>query len=334
MTLIAGFKCDDGYVICSDSQETVRRGGSESRVTRQKLEAKRCGNFSLAIAGSGNYGRVIDACVEWLQQGVSNTQLSTLAALKEFIQHEIREFNKVHAKDYKPTERRMELLIGASTQVSPYEAALWISRASLLREVSTYALTGYNDERYEYAVQNMYRNDQNIAQGIFLGIYVMLLAERTCDSVMRPVSVAVIKGSGITLENQEKINELTTRVQLFSAQFDQMFLACPDTGLQNTAFSDRLKEFVKTIVHLRTEYVSEWVGKAVDTGLDKVIEQWNLVPTGTTIILDAQNAEHVRLQQMIADSLRQNENGKQTKDRLLSNLQVILEIVRNAFASM
>jgi len=37
MTLIAGFKCGDGFVICADSQETVTRDGYDQRVTRQKL---------------------------------------------------------------------------------------------------------------------------------------------------------------------------------------------------------------------------------------------------------------------------------------------------------
>jgi hypothetical protein len=170
--------------------------------------------------------------------------------------------------------------------------------------VDKYTLVGFGDERYKFAVEG-YLNPNptpTIAQGIFLGLYVMWLGEQTSNFVKSPVHVAVIKDSLIKREDQSKIDTLLQRVKVFSAQFDKLFLACPDTGLQNDDFAKRLREFAESIVQLRRDYVAEWVGNAVDTGLDKVLEQWNLVPTGTTIVLDAQNAEHLRIQQMIAGS--------------------------------
>src|ERR1035438_3789217 len=100
MTLIVGVRCAGGYVLCADSQEEVTRDGFSSRVTRQKLEVKACGNFYLAIAGSGTDGDVIDACAEWIQQAVTGTQIISLPALKEFIQHQLRDFNKTHKDDF------------------------------------------------------------------------------------------------------------------------------------------------------------------------------------------------------------------------------------------
>jgi hypothetical protein len=58
VTLINAFRCVDDKgmpcgIICVDSQETVKLGKTEYRVSRLKIKPKRCGNFDLAIAGVG-----------------------------------------------------------------------------------------------------------------------------------------------------------------------------------------------------------------------------------------------------------------------------------------
>lgn len=49
MTLIAGFRCTDGAVICADSQETA----GEWRVNVHKLVPFDAGNSQVGIAGTG-----------------------------------------------------------------------------------------------------------------------------------------------------------------------------------------------------------------------------------------------------------------------------------------
>jgi hypothetical protein len=56
MTLISGFRCDEGLAVCADSQETVTIDGNEYRVTRQKIKSVKCGNFELAIGGTSSIG--------------------------------------------------------------------------------------------------------------------------------------------------------------------------------------------------------------------------------------------------------------------------------------
>src|SRR5271166_2859033 len=82
VTLIAAFKCSDGYVLCADTQATV----GLYRVTRQKLATTTCGNFQIAIAGSGNNGNLIDTFVERLQDNLrDNNRVWELGELKKFI---------------------------------------------------------------------------------------------------------------------------------------------------------------------------------------------------------------------------------------------------------
>lgn len=322
VTLIAGFNCIDGYIICSDSQETV----GDMRAPAEKLSIWTEGNFEVALAGSGNNGELIDAFEERFRDELSQNQgVSSLKTLKDLFHTEFEDFQKTEAASHSASERRMRFVVGARL-LATGERALWASKATRLKVVDKYTLVGFWDERYKFAVEGYLKPNPTptIAQGIFLGLYVMWLGEQTSNYIKSPVHVAIIKNGQIIRERQDKIDAMFQRVKLFSAQFDKLFLACPDTGLQNNDFAARLRSFVETIVTLRQEYVQEWVEQAIQIGLDKIVESYNLAPTGMTMILDQQSAEHQRIQQALIDAWRQNEDGKQSKERLLSNLGIIL----------
>ncbi|MGD0860939.1 MAG: hypothetical protein ABR912_16720 [Terracidiphilus sp.] len=332
MTLIAGSKCQDGYVICADSQETV----GSFRVSRLKLAPWKAGNFEIAMAGSGNNGELIDAFEERLKSALSGNQIETLDALKELIHVELLDFQKNEASTYPKRERQMRYIIGA-TSISTSTCNVWTTRSSRLIEIDKYDLIGFEDERYKFAADGFLRASKGItiAQGIFLGLYVMWLAEQTSNYVKAPVAVVVVKNGGIFSEKPAKINSLLERVKLFGAQFDGLFLTCPDTGLQHGEFARRVEEFVKTLIQLRKEYVEEWVGQAVEEGLDKVIEMFPLVPTGTQIIINptpSQTQSHKRIQQDLSASLRQNFDYTQDPDRIVSNLESLKDRLQKTFA--
>ena len=94
MTLIVGIKCDDGYVVCADSQETVPLAdGTEARVTCQKLVPIPVGKLAVSIAGSGD-ANLIDAFVERLRVGYAASEIISLDACRTCIQDELAAFTK------------------------------------------------------------------------------------------------------------------------------------------------------------------------------------------------------------------------------------------------
>lgn len=321
VTLITGTKTNDGYVMCADSQETV----GQFRVSRLKLSPWTAGNFEIAFAGSGNNGRLIDAFEDRFKAALQGNTVGSLDALKELIHRELLDFQKTEAVAYPRREREMRLLIGARANLHS-KSILWATSASRLIPVTRFELIGFEDERYRFAAEAYLRATAEIttAQGIFLGLYIMWLAEQTSNYVKAPVNVIVVRDGGIFTEKQSKIDALLERVKVFSAQFDRIFLACPDTGLQPSDFVSRLNEFVKSIVHLRQEYVEEWVGQAVSDGLDKIIDPYPLIAPGTTIIVNPtpeQAAAQHNVQTRLSDALRHNYSFLQEIDQLVSNLE-------------
>ena len=171
VTLIAGFNCIDGYIICSDSQETV----GDMRAPAEKLSIWTEGNFEVAIAGSGNNGELIDAFEERFRDELSHNQgVSSLKTLKDLFQTEFQEFQTTEAVSHSKAERRMRFVMGARF-LPTGERALWSSKATRLKAVDKYALVGFLDERYKFAIEGYLTPNPmpTIAQGIFLGLYTM-----------------------------------------------------------------------------------------------------------------------------------------------------------------
>ena len=149
VTLIAGVNCIDGYVICSDSQETV----GDMRAPAEKLSIWTEGNFEVAIAGSGNNGELIDEFEERFRDELShNKSVSSLKTLKDLFHVEFQQFQATEAASHTKAERRMRFVIAARL-LATGEQALWSSRGSRLKAVDQYALVGFWDERYKFAVE-------------------------------------------------------------------------------------------------------------------------------------------------------------------------------------
>jgi 20S proteasome alpha/beta subunit len=321
MTLIAGFKCADGYVICADSQETV----GSYRATRQKLVPIAVGKVQMAIAGSGD-GDLIDAFVGRFSQKYQQSEIAELDSAVQVFKDDLLAFVKEKKVKIRKIDSTFRFLLGAYSEKDK-KSRLWKTITGDPIEVTDYALVGVEDERYEYAARNFYRAGMPISQGVFLGLYLMWLAEQTSNYVKAPISVGILKDNGLYFEDPKKINSIDQKVRLFTAQFEAQFLACSDTGLQGEEFGNRLKEFGKTVVQFRRDYIEEWVGHALDIGLDKIVEPWTQIPPGTTIVVASLTPEQQKAQQeqqaSLAQSLRENFAHVQEPERIVANLEAL-----------
>ena len=197
---------------------------------------------------------------------------------------------------------------------------------------------GYEDTRYDYAARNLFRGGMPLSQGVFLGLYIMWLGQHTSNYIHAPITVAILKDNGLQFEDQKKIDSIDQKVRLFTAQFESQFLACSDSGLQGEEFGKALTEFGATIVQFRREFIEEWVGQAIDTGLDRTLESWNSVPTGTVIVTVPIQGEAEKslldMQERIAANLRGTAAHTQDIDRIVGNLYILRDWLLEASSSV
>ena len=324
MTLIAGLKCNEGFSLLADSQETVTIEGVDYRVTRQKLVPIQAGQVQVAIAGAGD-GDLIDAFVERFKRTLSGSQIRELDSFRELFKNEIFAFAKEQHIRIGKIHDKLRFL--AAAYAPDEQFAVWRTAAGEPIEVQDKALVGFNDRRYEYALDNLYRPGIPMSQGVFLGLYLMWLGEQTSNSIKAPITVATLTRAGIRFEDQNKVNRIDQKVRLFTAQFERQFLACSDTGLQNSEFADSFKDFGRTIVQFRSDFIREWAERAIENGLDRMVEAWNEAPAGTMIVpvpLTSPVEQSLReMHERGAAQLRQTVPHLQEKSRVLSNLTVL-----------
>jgi hypothetical protein len=336
MTLIVGIKCKDGYVVCADSQETVPLAdGTEARVTCQKLVPIQVGKVTVSIAGSGD-PYMIDAFVERLRLGYAASETGSLEACRTVIQEELAAFKREKRLRRTGGQDPFSFLIGAQS-CEDRKCILWRTAAGDLIEVQRYALVGYEDTRYDYAARNLFRAGMPLSQGVFLGLYILWLGEHTANYIHAPFTAAILKDNGLQFEDPKKIDSIDQKVRLFTAQFEAQFLACSDTGLQGEEFAKALTEFGATVIQFRREFIEEWVGQAIDTGLDRTLESWNSVPNGTMIVTVPMQGEAEKsmreMHERIAAELRRTAAHTQDRERIIANLNTLREWLQESSCS-
>jgi hypothetical protein len=211
MTLIAAFKCINGYVICADSQDTV--GGRRAPVV--KVNPFTAGNFQIAAGGSGENGELIDSFVRCLEENLSESSIRTLSELAPFIRRELLDFRREEAAYYSRKDLQMQFIVAARS-IDPPNVQVWRTAAARLIPVNTYALVGWDEELYRHIAKRLHSPTMSFGQGIFIVLYLFSIAEKTSNYIIRPFSVVFANEDSIDLRKEEDVDRWTREMDSFS----------------------------------------------------------------------------------------------------------------------
>jgi 20S proteasome alpha/beta subunit len=267
MTLIAGFRCNDGFVICADAQETV----GDFRVAVQKIEPKTLGNFEMVIGGSGNNGDVIDAAIYFLEETVEDAPEKSVADLKIIIEKRLKEFlsSEVVTKTVSEQDRLPQFLIALRSRITS-EIGAWRSALDKLIPIKDHALIGCAKDVYKHVVKERYSTSISITRAILLGIDVFRLAKETSNYIGGPTSVVIVRPAGITNGNPSRIKEEEESVALFAQMINAVLLSSADASIGSEQFKTDFRELEATIFALREERehvpLDAYIAVAVQSG--------------------------------------------------------------------
>ena len=268
VTLIAGFRCSDGAIICADSQETA----GPYRVKVDKLTPFTSGNFQVAIAGSGMDGDLIDGFVQRLEDGLKGSSMETLDEFRDFTRLELSDFINSEAATYPAVSRKMHFLVCARSIIgAAFE--IWRTAGTRLIRVPRSVLVGWNEELYKNEIERSYPGKSvtlPISQTIFLALRIFALAKSTANYVGGQTTVVVARDNGLWVESPEWIEKLEERVSVFDNQFRNLMVACPDTSISAEGFLKQATEFQDTLIHLRAEYLAETAAIVLQNALQRI----------------------------------------------------------------
>ena len=252
MTLIAGFRCYEGVVLCADQQETV--GGV--RVSVNKMKPELCGEYWLAIAGTGN-GDLIDGFAyrlkldleSWPEDLDNKGVYGRLQAL-------VQQYHENEVAFY-PTDSANNKLNHFLVCIKPKvrsEVFLWELRGTAIVSVGDYTLLGIDESIYRHELKRLYQPNAFRQQVFFLAVHLFTLAKETSNYVGGSIDVIFIEDKGMGPLQPETVRTLEDRMSTVNGKIAEILLACPDTGsVDDVELEGLLENFREEILRLRQE---------------------------------------------------------------------------------
>lgn len=254
MTLIAAFRCYEGAVLCADQQETV----GDIRVAVNKIKPEICGQYQLAIAGSGN-ADLIDGFADRLARrvrkwpGKCDEEFAT-----ESIRDLLLEFHSNEVALY-PSDSATDKLSDFLICIKPVDAPdvfLWESHGSAIAPVGDYALLGIGAAIYRHELQKLYQPRALRQQVILLGIHLFSLAKETSNYVGGNTDIIIATDRGIAPLDGEIVRQLAGHMAAFNAMIAELVLACPNSAIPDVELEGQLDNFKEAVMQLRNYYRS------------------------------------------------------------------------------
>lgn len=271
VTIVAGFKCYEGIVVCSDTQETVAELSKrnipklifEPKNEYGKTTALRDDNLAVAFCGAANNGPFVDKLVQnaW-EDAQGGTNLDEVCMLIEkSIELTYKKYGGIYQAGYCPSA---ELIFG----VKMFGASkLFAASGPVVVEQTRYTTGGGGYYMADFLASRMYTRHISLRQCVILAAYILFQAREHVEGCGGESQIAVIRNRGVSGQvnpiNVQTLNRLLgesdkalSRILLDSADLEQQ-----DYGIPSLAQSiESVKEFLVGIRGVeRPNYRKTWM---------------------------------------------------------------------------
>lgn len=196
VTIIAGFRCLDGVVLCGDTQETD--GIHKTKVTKlvtsppgQDIsEIVLDGTFAASFCGAGE-GPFIDMII---RKAWKSTEYAVdLDQACDFIECNIKSTYKEYGEIYQPGECPVASLIYGVKMNG--ESRLFSAEGPVVNPVETYTSSGVGRFMAEFLAGRMYSRVLTVHQCAILAAYILFQAKEHVESCGGESDIAVLRNN-------------------------------------------------------------------------------------------------------------------------------------------
>jgi hypothetical protein len=260
VTLIAGFKCEGGIVLCADTYQEA----SGMKRSVEKLIVYERDWCSVGFAGSGDQGDLIDTVVDSIQSTLDASRPEILHEIKRSIKdslvlvyrNELAAFPQPPATS-EPTDTIVTLLIAVKGK-KDQNAELLLSYGTALHPVPEYEVRG-SGETLEFVAERLFRHDLPLRHGVLLCTHLLGLSKAHVGGVGGESHIAVITNGGWIQKARLVETDLS---ESFFKRVDNIFsetlLSFADPSLDDQGFDDAIALFTDHTRILRQEYAANF----------------------------------------------------------------------------
>jgi 20S proteasome alpha/beta subunit len=249
VTIIAGFKCSKGVVLCADTQETV--GMSKRNIPKLRFEQNAVSgdNFRLAAAfcGATNNGPFVDKLVDvaWKEAQRSKTIDDACSRIEDSIKRTYEEFGRIYPPGYMP---EAELIYGVNALGA---SRLFSAVGPVVIEKDRYVTGGIGSFMADFVASKACRSAASIRQLVIIAAYVLFQAKENVDGCGGDSQIVILPYQG----NPEKldfqhISTINRLIECADNYLGDMVVRCSDPDKTE----DEIKKDVLISLELFEEY--------------------------------------------------------------------------------
>jgi hypothetical protein len=267
VTIVAGFKCQDGVVLCADTQETInhisKRNIPKLRVEPSSSEVAsrifhKQPDIAVAFCGATDNGPFLDEIIERAWQSVRNA--SSLSEATVFIDHSIKnsyeEFGRIYQPGCLPTT---EIIYGIKMDG---DSRLFYSLGPAVNEKSEYATGGVGLYMADFLATRMYRSEWNIFQGAILAAYILFETKEHVDGCGGESHIAILPNNGeCRLARPKSVEAITRMLRTVDIVTSRLWVESADLGTQSEQFKKNIEAVVSTLMDAREQYSEDVMRK-------------------------------------------------------------------------
>lgn len=257
VTIAAGFKCTDGFIMCSDSEETGM--AFKRRVPKLEIKPDPQGPKDvcrIVFTGSGS-ASFVDALIEEMWKGAQRAEESRLEVVLAWVKAAMLGYYKQIWSIYpKQMDKRQlpeaDLMFGIWTQQG---SGLFLARSHDITEVKSYATVGVGDELAQYICDPLFKVEMATRQAAILAIYMLSEVKAKVQNCGGESHVAILKNDG-TISVIPPIGAYFVGNQLasFDQALRQILLSTTDEDINDADFQRVFDMFREEITRLRQQY--------------------------------------------------------------------------------
>jgi hypothetical protein len=253
VTIIAGFKCPEGVVLCADTQETVGEI-SKRNVPKLRFEpadppfGPDAADMAVAFCGAANNGAFIDKLVDrsWEAVQIATSLDEACLSIERTIKETYEEFGRIFQPGYCP---EAELIYGVKM---PEGTKMFYALGPLVNEKPERVSGGVGYYMADFLASRMYGNLLSIRQCIILAAYIIFQAKEHVVGCGGESHIAVLRNGGTSgMVEAEHVKTITELIQTSDQDIGKILMLHANLALTEEQFENKSTEILKSLLPLR-----------------------------------------------------------------------------------
>lgn len=272
VTIIAGFKSEEGIILCADTQETI--GSSKRNVNKLRLEPKTLNmerslmgiDIAAAFCGAGD-GPFIDMLIDetWKAVATATTLDEACEYAKRAIEAVYRKYGEIYQKGECPY---VEIIYGIK---GDGDSRMFMASGPTVVPKDGYESSGTGRYLANYLASRMYGSSLNIYQCFILAAYILVQTKSHSDGCGGESHIAVLRNDGQSgLIDSRHIEIVTDLLESADIHIGRLLLHSADLTKNEEAVKTSSDGYLDAVTSLR---------KFSKESLDRSDEHWRALMT-------------------------------------------------------